>query len=338
MTRDTPSPPPRALGATGLRVSPIGLGLAALGRPGYINLGHADDLGGDRSVAALEARAFEVLDAAWDAGVRAFDAARSYGRGEVFLGRWLEQRAIAPAEVAISSKWGYTYTADWQVEAETHEVKEHSLSVLRRQWVETREHLGAHLDLYQVHSVTPESPALGDPRLLRALASLKTRGVHVGLSTSGPEQATTIARALALEVDGVRLYESVQVTWNLLERGAGAALAEARSAGMGVIVKEALANGRLTSRNDDPAFAEQRALLALQAERLGTSVDALALAGVLAQPWADMVLSGASTAEQLRSNLQALDVAWDEEAASRLAPLAETPEDYWQRRSALPWN
>lgn len=34
----------RSLGKSGLRVTPIGLGLAALGRPGYINLGHADDL------------------------------------------------------------------------------------------------------------------------------------------------------------------------------------------------------------------------------------------------------------------------------------------------------
>ena len=34
----------RELGKTGLMVSRIGLGMAALGRPGYINLGHAEDL------------------------------------------------------------------------------------------------------------------------------------------------------------------------------------------------------------------------------------------------------------------------------------------------------
>src|SRR5688500_10857089 len=45
----------RTLGATGLLVSPIGLGLAALGRPGYINLGHAADLGHDYDVAAMTA-------------------------------------------------------------------------------------------------------------------------------------------------------------------------------------------------------------------------------------------------------------------------------------------
>jgi len=69
------------LGDTGLVVSRIGVGLAALGRPGYINLGHAGDL----DVPAMEARAHAVLAAAWQASVRYFDVARSYGRVEEFL-------------------------------------------------------------------------------------------------------------------------------------------------------------------------------------------------------------------------------------------------------------
>ena len=85
--------PPRLLGNTGLTVTPLGLGLAALGRPGYINLGHAADLAYDYEVAAMEARAHALLDAAWAAGVRYFDAARSYCRGEEFLGRWQIGRA-----------------------------------------------------------------------------------------------------------------------------------------------------------------------------------------------------------------------------------------------------
>jgi aryl-alcohol dehydrogenase-like predicted oxidoreductase len=111
-------PPRRELGTTGLAASPIALGLAALGRPGYINLGHGDDLEGERGVAAMEARAHEVLDAAWAGGVRAFDAARSYGRAEAFLASWLARRGVAPGDALVSSKWGYTYTADWQVDAE----------------------------------------------------------------------------------------------------------------------------------------------------------------------------------------------------------------------------
>ena len=81
----------------------IGLGLAAVGRPGYITLGREDDLGPDRSIAALEARSHQLLDAAYNAGVRYVDAARSYGRAEEFLSSWLETRAI-PADGGEGSR------------------------------------------------------------------------------------------------------------------------------------------------------------------------------------------------------------------------------------------
>jgi aryl-alcohol dehydrogenase-like predicted oxidoreductase len=330
--------PARRLGTAGPPVTAIGLGLAALGRPGYINLGHGDDLGEDRSVAALEARAHAVLDTAWRGGVRYFDAARSYGRAEAFLGDWLRRRGIAPAEATIGSKWGYTYTAGWRVEAERHEVKDHDVRVLRRQWRESRALLGAHLDLYQVHSVTRDGRTLDDDRLLAELGRLRSTGVRMGLSTSGPGQADVIARATGLEVDGVRLFDSVQSTWNLLERSAGPALEAAHAAGVGVIVKEALANGRLTDRNDESGFGPARVRLRGQADRLASSIDAIALAAALAQPWADVVLSGATTEAQLTSNLAALGVAWDEEASAALAPIVEGPVDYWRRRGALAWN
>ena len=330
--------PPRPLGTTGLTVTPLGLGLAALGRPGYINLGHAADLARDYDVAAMEARAHATLDAAWAAGARYFDAARSYGRAEELLGRWLAARRIAPGTVTVGSKWGYTYTAGWRVEAERHEVKDHSLPVLRRQYAESRALLGAHLGLYQIHSATLDSGALDDRAVLGELSRLKADGVRVGLSLSGPRQAETLRRALAVAVDGVRLFDSVQATWNLLERSAGPALAEARVAGMGVVIKEALANGRLTARNDDPAFAPRRRVLEAEAGRLGATIDALALAAALAQPWADVVLSGAVTVEQLASNLGALAVGLDEEAEGRLRALEEPAEEYWARRGRLAWN
>ncbi|HSO27557.1 MAG TPA: hypothetical protein VLS48_05765 [Anaerolineales bacterium] len=60
------------LGDTSLTITPIGLGLAALGRPGYINLGHAEDMRDDTSVAAMQAR------------------------------------GIKRDEMTVGSKWGYT--------------------------------------------------------------------------------------------------------------------------------------------------------------------------------------------------------------------------------------
>ena len=328
----------RTLGDTGLIVSRLGLGMAALGRPGYINLGHSADLPEGHDADAMRVCAYDVLDSAYAAGVRYFDAARSYGRAEAFLAHWLKSRGIVPGSVAVGSKWGYTYTAGWKVEAETHEVKNHSLATLTRQAVETRETIGRYLGLYQIHSVTPEGGVLEDRAVLDELARLKRSGWKIGLSLTGPRQAEALERALDVSADGARLFDCVQATWNVLEPSAGRALGRAHEAGMGVIVKEALANGRLTSRNDDPASAEVRRVLDAEADRLGTSPDALALAFALDRPWADVVLSGAATPGQLRSNLGALAVALDEQALAALNALAEPPRVYWETRARLPWN
>jgi aryl-alcohol dehydrogenase-like predicted oxidoreductase len=312
----------RTLGRSRLRVSRIGLGLAALGRPGYINLGHGEDLAGRTGVAALEQNAREVLDAAHERDVRYFDAARSYGKAEEFLGSWLDARRLSLDEVSVGSKWGYTYTAGWRVDAEQHEVKELSAANLRRQLAESRALLGEHLDLYQIHSATLESGVLDDPEVAEELDHLRAEGIAVGLTVTGPRQAEAIERAVE-----VGRFDTVQATWNLLEGSAGPALERAHAAGMGVIVKEALANGRLTDRG-----AVER--VQSQARRLGARTDALALAACLAQPWADVVLSGAATVDQLESNLGALELSYD----GALDDLAEDRDAYWTGRAELPWN
>jgi aryl-alcohol dehydrogenase-like predicted oxidoreductase len=295
----------------------IGLGLAALGRPGYINLGHDEDLPPGRAVEDLRARTHQLLEQAWQAGVRYFDAARSYGLAEKFLGEWLtpERRT----QLTIGSKWGYTYVGEWRPDADTHEVKNHDLATFERQWPETLQALGGPPDIYLVHSLTADSPALDDKSLLDRLRELTGSGVRVGLSTSGPRQAETLRRAIDLGTP----FSTVQATWNVLEPSAGSALAEAHEAGWFVVVKEAVANGRLTSRAGETPFNEF-------AHQRGIAPDALAIGAAAAQPWADIVLSGATTASQLASNL-----------AYRIdGPLTEfiqQPEEYWTERSALPW-
>jgi len=184
-----------------------------------------------------------------------------------------------------------------------------------------------------VHSVTPDSPALTDPVLHRRLAELAAGGVRVGLTTSGPAQSEAIRAALEVTADGEPVFSSVQATWNPLEPSAGPALAEAHAAGRSVIVKEAVANGRLVvggSRIDR--------VLGPVAEATGASYDAVALAAALRQPWAGVVLSGAATTDQLTSNLAAASLTLEEPQLAALAELAEPPTAYWSHRSRLPWN
>mgnify|MGYP001821042116 CR=1 FL=1 len=319
----------RTLGASGVRVSAIGLGMAAIGRPGYINLGHGDDLTGSTSPEGLEGHAGTVMDAALAAGVTYFDAARSYGKAEEFVSRWLESRGVRPSDVVIGSKWGYVYTADWQIDADVHEVKIHTRENLDRQHAESTALLGGYLRLYQIHSATIDSGVLDDPEVIERLGELRDTGLIVGFSTSGPAQADTIRRALGVEVGGRPVFGAVQSTWNLLEPSAGPALAEAADAGLGVIVKEAVANGRLTSRNTELA------------RRIGTistdwPLDAIAMAACLSQPWSSVVLSGAATDTQLASNVQALMVPSD--VVEAIPRLAENPDDYWGTRSGLAWG
>jgi aryl-alcohol dehydrogenase-like predicted oxidoreductase len=321
----------RPLGSTGLLVTPIGLGMAALGRPGYIDLGREADLGSDRSVEVMKRRAHGVLDAAHAAGIRYVDTARSYGLSEVFVASWADSRGLPPNAVTVGSKWGYTYVGDWRVDAPVHEVKDHSLTAFRRQLAESREVLGERLALYQIHSATLESGVLEDREVLAALAEAAAGGLVIGLSVSGPRQGEVIRRALEVEAAGLCPFREVQATWNVLEVSAGPALAEAHAAGWGVLVKEALANGRLVRGAVPPEVARI-------AWAHGVSADRVALAAVLANDWVDVVLSGAVTVEQLHSNVEALSTSLEPEELERLARLAEPPEAYWTARSGLPWT
>src|SRR5262245_33725549 len=323
--------PTGPLGSTGLTVSRIGLGLAALGRPAYINLGRQRDLGADRSVAEMERRCYEMLDAAYAAGIRYVDAARSYGMAETFLGTWLNRRNPSKDSITIGSKWGYTYVGSWRLDAPVHEVKDLSIGTLRRQIGESRSAIGDRLQLYEIHSATLDSKVLDDVAVLRELVYLRASGLAIGLTVTGTHQSDVIRRALLVNVDGVNHFQVVQATWNLLERSGADAASEGKAHGWGVIIKEALANGRLTER----AVGEHRPALKNAAVARNTTIDALALAAALCQPWCDVVLSGAVTTEQLNSNLEAVPLA---DQPTDWPDIAVSPSDYWAERSGLAWQ
>jgi aryl-alcohol dehydrogenase-like predicted oxidoreductase len=318
----------------------LGLGLAALGRPGYVTLNHANDLDGAYDPETMEQRAHYVLSAAFDAGIRYIDAARSYGRAEDFVASWVKKRDILPGEIVVASKWGYTYTAGWSTSAAQHEIKDHSLVAFERQLAESVERLGRFLSLYQIHSVTAESETLEDDALIDAIARLREKGIRAGLSVSGPGQAVAIRRSLEVRRDGERVFDSVQATWNLLERGAEPALEEAHAAGMKVVVKESLANGRLThgNRQDDGAISPSVARIREVAEDRATTIEMLGVSAALARPWADTVLTGAATVGQVESSVAALAFAYDGELEERLRSVAIGSAEYWRARASFPWS
>jgi aryl-alcohol dehydrogenase-like predicted oxidoreductase len=312
----------------------MGVGLAALGRPAYITGGRDRDVGAARSVREMRNRTAEVLNAAYAGGVRYVDVARSYGRAEEFLADWLSSRTDV-TDVRVASKWGYRYVGDWRMDAQVHEVKDHTLAAFAAQLGETRALLGDRLDLYQVHSVTQDSPVLGDTELHHALADLRDSGTRVGFSTSGPRQADVIRAALQVHVNGAPLFSSVQSTWNLLETSAGTALSEAYDAGVAVVIKEVFANGRLAPGSTDTAPGVLQAARA--AAEMGFGLDQLAIAVALQQTWCPRVLSGAVAASQVESHLTGADIELPTHVTGALVELAEDPVEYWTARAHRAW-
>ena len=174
-------------------VPALGLGLAALGRPGYINLNHALDLApcGSKQVDDLRRHTHEICSHAHNLQLRYFDTARSYGMAEEFLSSWLTSIPSSSSNILIGSKWGYTYTADWSnTNGAAHEVKEHSLRNLLKQSKETKALLGDRLNLYQIHSATlgnsliPSWKEKNPLSLSRPLSLSPSPHPHVPLSLS----------------------------------------------------------------------------------------------------------------------------------------------------------
>lgn len=282
----------------------------------------------------------ELLDAARGVGVRYFDVARSYGRAEEFLARWLDARGVRRDAATAGSKWGYRYTAEWRVDAAVHEQKELSLDRFRTQLAESRALLGDRIDLYQIHSATVESGCLRDVPLLAALMDGRRTGAYraVGLTLSGATSGVTLAQALDAHVDGERVFDVVQATFNVLDPSLATGLRDAHAAGVGVIAKEVFANGRLTDANRRPEDAALLARLRAHATAAGLALDQLALAFVLAHPFVDVALSGAATTAQLASHVDAAARAPEPGLSTALAAEAEAPTAYWRTRGALPWS
>ena len=310
----------------------LGLGLAALGRPGYINLGHNQNIGPDKSKQALYLQAEKVLSFAYQSGIQYFDVARVYGASEEFLSTWIRKQNQFNG--FVGSKWGYEYLADWKIDTDVHERKDHSLSFLKKQWVETRLNLGKNIDLYQIHSVTSESNVLNDRDVLNELNNIKNSGIQIGISTSGPDQEETIKKLL--EINRVeKIFSFIQCTINILEQSCQQTLIKASESGINIIAKEVFANGRLSAANKNFHQKEISNLVNIAID-LNLSLEELSLIWAYQQNYIKIVLTGAATVKQIQSNIEAIGKS--DLTLPNLSDLSISKENYWQSRKSLKWN
>lgn len=305
----------------------IGLGLAALGRPEYINVRDNSNL--DKSEAAFKANALHMLSTAYELGIRYFDTAPSYGKGEAFLKEWQDQQQYTDTDLA--TKWGYTYVANWELNYKgSHEIKEHSIEKLIEQWKVSKELLPA-LKVYQIHSATLDSGVLENEKVLAQLSEIKQQtGLSIGLTSSGDNQNIVLQKAAAIKINDAFLFDAFQVTYNVLEQTTFDVLTTLIQQGKKIIIKEGVANGRI--------FNNTPALLSRLATKYNVGIDAIALRFIIDSLNPFVVLSGAFSKNQLQENLKALDFELTSEELISLKTLSLQPEYYWSERKALAWN
>jgi len=312
----------------------IGLGTAAIGRPQYINIKHQKTEIFD--MIKFKKRSIEVLEAAYQRGIRYFDTSPGYGIAEQILIEWLKDKKDRSIEVA--TKWGYSYVANFDPKATLHEIKDHSLSQLLKQW-ETSQQLIPYLSTYQIHSATLDTGVLKNREVLEKLAEIKADNrLKIGLTTTGSNQVEVIKKAMEISVDQSQLFDSFQVTYNILDQSLLDVADFMIASGKRIIIKEALANGRIFQNKNYPEYSHLYQTLEQMAKKYEVGVDAVALRFCMDSIRPFLVLSGASEEVQIKENLKSNRIKLEEEDINILKDLKITPDSYWSERKQLRWN
>jgi aryl-alcohol dehydrogenase-like predicted oxidoreductase len=282
-----------------LEVSIVGLGCNNLGR-------RIDDV-----------RAREVVDAALESGITLLDTADVYGDGksEEYLGKILDGRRDV---VVVATKFGSGLGGGASGGGRPEYVRQMVEGSLRRLRTD-------RIDLYQMHQPDASTP-IADT--LGALGELVRDGKvrEIGCSNFTAEQIREAERAGA---DGAPRFISVQNELNVLERDDELeGLREAEALGLAYLPYFPLASGRLTGKYrrgepvpdgsrlagwsqevrdellSDAAFDRIDALTRFADERGHTLLE-LAFSWLLAKRPVASVIAGATTAEQVRTNVEA---------------------------------
>jgi aryl-alcohol dehydrogenase-like predicted oxidoreductase len=312
----------------------LGLGTAALGRPQYINVRQHTVENSD--LETFRKQSFAVLEDAYNLGVRYFDTAPGYGLAEELVLEWLQTKEDNSIEVA--TKWGYTYTANFDVNATVHEVKEHSLAKLKEQWNFSKKLL-PYLKIYQIHSATLETGVLENTDVLNHLLLLKREHkLKIGLTTTGTNQLEVIKKALEVTINGIQVFDVFQVTYNFLDQSLQEISGELIRQNKQIIIKEALANGRVFRNRAYPHYNEMYRTLQRLSKKHSVGVDAVSLKYCEQTITNSIVLSGASTSEQLKENLKLHTFTLSNNDIDILNGLKVTPDFYWTERKKLAWN
>jgi aryl-alcohol dehydrogenase-like predicted oxidoreductase len=295
------------LGQTGVRVSRIILGCGNFG-----GIGSSPAFFGQSGESREEA--FAIMDAAWEAGITTFDTADAYGggRSETWIGDWLRTKGPEVRdEIVLSTK-----TFNPMDEGEDHGL---APARVKRQLESSLSRLGVErVSLYLTHDWDPDVEIAETAAALDELQREGKIGVY-GASNVNAGQLRELPAG----------FGWVQNSYSLLDREAEAEILPlCAERGLGFTPFSPLAGGWLTGkyRRDEPAPPGSRMTvrpepyehlrddavfdllddLERQAERAGTTMAALAIAWLLANPQVTAVIVGPRRPAQLEPAFAAL--------------------------------
>lgn len=306
----------RKLGRSTLEIFPLSLGTNVLGRT------------------IDEATAFAVLDAYVEAGGNCIDTADIYsaGESELTLGRWMKARGNRD-RVIIATKLGSPMGPGKQGLSRRYMFEEVEASLQRLQT--------EYIDLYQAHRDDAETPL---EETLQAFDELVHQG-KVRVIGASNYSAARLAEALQVsQQHGYVRYESLQPLYNLVDREDYERELEplCREQEIGVITYFSLASGFLTGKyapgkplpqsrraqGVQSRYMNERGFRILaEVERVASRYHAtpaqVALAWIMARPTVTAPIASATSVEQVRELLKAVELQLDTEAITALNKASE---------------
>ena len=298
----------RELGKTGLKITPLGLGLAEISRQ--------DRMGGDVSAAS------RVLHEALDNGINFLDTAACYGDTEGLIGEAVSRRRD---EYVLATKAGHA-VGDAPGESWTPETIEHSIDRSLR-LLQTD-----YVDIVQLHSCDVDVLERGDviEAAVRAREAGKTRFV----SFSGDNEAAKWAIRSGI-------FATLQTSYNVAEQHARTKglFDMAEEAGMGVILKRPVANGAWWKDESPYPYADEyfrRSQLMKAAGPFEHELDdkVLLVTGfALAEPAVTTIITGTHNVDHLKSNIDLVSnhLPIPDDTVRELHERFEQVEDDWRQ-------
>jgi aryl-alcohol dehydrogenase-like predicted oxidoreductase len=324
----------RSLGTSGLKVSALSLGAMTFGESSTFMKG----------VTSSDEEGRKVFDRAIERGVNLIDTANVYseGRSEELVGQWVAGKRHS---VLVATKCRFPIGFGMKDKPGPHDMglsRKHIMEAceasLRRLKTDT-------IDLYQVHM---QDTSVRIDETLRALDDLVTQGKVRYIGCSNYTGYRLVDSLWSAERSHTHRYESVQLQWSLLERGAEREVVPAcREHGLGVLVWSPLAGGFLSGkyrRGQPPPEGARLAewkdtmkrigegrsydlidVLDKVAKRRDASSAQVAIAWLLARKEVSSVILGARTVAQLDDNLRASEVKLTAEDTKEL-DVASAPD------------